>query len=241
LEAESSFLYYMASDQNFGVKIPATYWMFVLRGPDALILVDNGPGDSTEWGVKYHHAFERTPEEEPLAALSSMGIKPTDVDVVINTHLHWDHCHANHLFPNATIRIQAAEIIEALDPVPAHRAFYTPAEANPPWIQALPQTKPVHGDELVTPGVNLLHFPSHTVGFQGVLVETREGPILIAGDMLPYFDNWTGGWGFEHIPSGAFQASLHDYYACFRRIEEIQPAAVLPGVDPRVGEHTVYG
>jgi hypothetical protein len=58
---------------------------------------------------------------------------------------------------------------------------------------------------------------SHTVGFQAVLVDTRSGPMIIAGDMLPYFDNWTGRWGLEHIPSGIFEAGLHEYYACFDR------------------------
>jgi glyoxylase-like metal-dependent hydrolase (beta-lactamase superfamily II) len=78
--------------------------------------------------------------------------------------------------------------------------------------------------------------PSHTVGFQTVLVETRRGPILIASDMLPYFDNWTGRWGLDHIPSGIFEDSLHEYYTCFDRIEEIDPVVVLPGVNPRLAK-----
>ncbi|HYW87870.1 MAG TPA: hypothetical protein VFB50_08880, partial [Chloroflexota bacterium] len=63
----------------------------------------------------------------------------------------------------------------------------------------------------------------------------------IAGDVLPYFDSWQGRWGFEHIPSGIFAASLRDYYACFQRIEALAPAVVLPGVDPRIAEQPIYG
>ena len=59
--------------------------------------------------------------------------------------------------------------------------------------------------------------------------------------MLPYFDNWTGRWGLEHIPSGIFEVSLRDYYACFERIKRIDPVAVLPGVDPRLAEKEIYG
>lgn len=240
-KAETSLLYYLANDANPGVKIPAVYWMFVIRGQDTLAIVDNGPGDPEVWGRTYHHLYDRTPDQEPIAALKRIGISPEDVDVVINTHLHWDHCHSNHLFPNASIRIQAKEIIEALNPVPAHRSFYTPVSANPPWVQALPRTVPVNGDAEILPGITAIALPSHTIGFQGVLVETDEGPILIAGDMLPYFDNWTGRWGYEHIPSGIFEASLHEYYASFDKIEKLGPVAILPGVDPKVASKEVYG
>ena len=239
--AETSLLYYLANDANPGVKIPAVYWMFVLRGPDVVILVDNGPGDPATWGAKYHHNYERLPDQEPIAALKKLGLSPDAVDIVINTHLHWDHCHANHLFSKATIRVQAAEIQEALKPVPAHRSLYTPAEANPPWIQAMSRTVPVNGDEELLPGIQILALPSHTIGFQSVLVDTAIGPILVAGDILPYFDNWTGRWGYDHIPSGIMEASLHQYYACFDRIEKIKPVAILPGVDPKVAETEVYG
>jgi glyoxylase-like metal-dependent hydrolase (beta-lactamase superfamily II) len=113
--------------------------------------------------------------------------------------------------------------------------------ADPPWARVVQRTRPVDGDAEITPGVRVIAFPSHTQGFQGVLVETRQGPILIAGDMLPYFDNWTGRWGFEHIPSGIFAASLRDYYACFDRIRQLAPAVILPGIDPRVAEQGLYG
>jgi glyoxylase-like metal-dependent hydrolase (beta-lactamase superfamily II) len=94
----------------------------------------------------------------------------------------------------------------------------------------------VNGDCEIVFGVRVLSMPSHTVGFQTVLVETRRGPILIASDMLPYFDNWTGRWGLDHIPSGIFEDSLHEYYTCFDRIEEIDPVVVLPGVNPRLAK-----
>jgi glyoxylase-like metal-dependent hydrolase (beta-lactamase superfamily II) len=239
-EAETSLLYYLADDRNAGLKIPAVYWMFLVHGEGVCFLVDTGPGDPETW-QQYHHAFERAPDEEPAHALASVGVSPDDVQVVINTHLHWDHCNGNHLFSKAEIRVQAREIIEAMDPLPAQRAFYSPMHADPPWARVIQRTRPVRGDYELVPGVTLLSFPSHTEGSQGVLVSTRVGPILIAGDVLPYFDNWHGRWGFEHIPSGIFAASLRDYYACFERIEALAPAVVLPGVDPRIAEQASYG
>jgi glyoxylase-like metal-dependent hydrolase (beta-lactamase superfamily II) len=240
-EAETSFLYYLAHDDQYGVKTLAIYWVFLIRGSDALILVDTGPADPDPATVAVHHDFQRSPDESLLTALAARGIRPTDIDVVVNTHLHWDHCSGNDQFPKAEILIQESEIIEALDPVPAHQTLYTPARLDPAWIRAIPQTKPVRGDAEPAPGITLVHLPSHTVGSQAVLVETVKGPILIAGDITPYFDNWSGRWGHKHVPSGAFQSSLRQYYDAFERIEAIAPIIVLPGNDPRVADHPTYG
>src|SRR5215813_14297239 len=56
-DAETSLLYYLADDRNAGVKIPAVYWMFLVRGEGVCFLVDSGPGDPEIW-QQYHHAFE---------------------------------------------------------------------------------------------------------------------------------------------------------------------------------------
>ena len=106
-EAETSLLYYLADDRNAGVKIPAVYWMFLIRGEGEIILVDTGPGEHAAW-KRLHHDYDRTPDQEPVAALQRLGIVLGDIDVVINTHLHWDHCHGNHFFSNAVIRVQHA-------------------------------------------------------------------------------------------------------------------------------------
>jgi N-acyl homoserine lactone hydrolase len=126
-EAETSLLYYLADDRNAGVKIPAVYWMFLIRGEGMLALVDTGSGDPELWR-QHHHAFSRTPDEEPIAALERVGVSADDVDIVINTHLH---CNGNHVFPKAAIRVQAREILEALDPLPAHRALLHAAQCRP--------------------------------------------------------------------------------------------------------------
>jgi len=99
--------------------------------------------------------YARTPDQEPVAALRRLGLAPADVDVVINTHLHWDHCHSNHLFPKATIRVQADEIVEAMNPLPAHRGLYAPLHADPPWARVIQKTVPVKGDAEICPGVRV--------------------------------------------------------------------------------------
>jgi glyoxylase-like metal-dependent hydrolase (beta-lactamase superfamily II) len=240
-EAELSHYYYLTDASSAGVKLTIEFWIFLIEIGDTLILVDTGPGDPETWGRKYHHFYDRYPHQNPLAALDRLNIQGRDIDIVINTHLHWNSCQGNLLLPRATIFVQEAEVREALDPVEPHRQFYTPAFANPPWMQALPQTRVIDGEQAIVDGVIVIPMPSHTRGFQCVLVETYRGPILLAGEMLPFLDSWEGRWGWRHIPNGIMQASLHEYYDCFRRIEEINPHYVLPGLDPRVAEQAVYG
>ena len=240
-EAETSYHYYLPDHISAGVKIDEVYWIFLVEGGDSLVLIDTGPGDPETWGRQVHYFYDRHPDQVPTTALRKIGIEPQDIDIIINTHLHWQNCHGNHLFPRATIYVQADEIREALDPVDPHRRFYTPPEMKPPWMQTLDRTRPLSGISEIVDGITALALPSHTMGFQSVLVESREGPILIGGEIVPYHDNWTGRWGMRHVPSGIMQASLRQYYRCFEIIEEIDPAIVLPGVDPRVGEQEVYG
>ena len=240
-EAELAHYYYLADHTSAGVKLTVEFWMFLVDIGDTLILVDTGPGDPETWGLTYHFYYDRYPHQTPLAALGRLGIEGRDIDIVINTHLHWTHSHGNMLFPRARIYVQEEEVSEALNPVAPHRPFYTPAFANPPWMQALSQTRVISGEQQIVEGVTVIAMPSHTRGFQCVLVETFRGPILLAGEMLPFIDSWEGRWGMQHIPHGILQASLQDYYRCFDRIDEINPHYVLPGLDPRVGEQTVYG
>ncbi len=240
-EAELAFHYYLPDPRNAGVKIKVEYWMFLIEGVSSLILVDTGPGDPETWGRQFHHFYDRAPDQVPITALRKHGIEPQDIDIIINTHLHWANCHANHLFPSATIYVQADEVVEALDPVAPHRPFYTPPEARPPWMQTLNRTRLLKGTTEIIEGITAFAMPSHTIGFQSVLIETAVGPILLAGDMLPFFANWTGRWGMNHIPSGTMQASLRQYYRCFDLIERIDPVFILPGVDPKVAEREVYG
>jgi len=73
--------------------------MFLVTGGDQPVLVDSGPLDE-DWNRQYHGCLvERPAELEPANVLARHGIEPGDIEIVINTHLHWDHCSNNSLFP----------------------------------------------------------------------------------------------------------------------------------------------
>ena len=110
---------------------------------------------------------------------------PRDVVCVINTHLHFDHCGGNRLFPGVPIHIQARELADArsLDD-------YTFRE----WVDFHGATYVEHEGEVeVLPGIRLLPTPPHTNGHQVVVVETDAGPNVLGGDVAVSFPELEAG------------------------------------------------
>jgi hypothetical protein len=109
---------------------------------------------------------------------------PRDVACVINTHLDFDHCGGNRLFPGVPIHVQARELADArsLDD-------YTIRE----WFDFDGATYVEHeGEGEVLPG-RLLPAPGHTDGHQVVVVETSEGLVVLGGDVGTSFDELNSG------------------------------------------------
>ena len=79
---KSNFTYGM----NQGVKIQTPVLMWFIEGAGKNILVDSGCSDP-EWASRYHHPLERKTHEEPIKAIEGLGLKPEDIDIVVNTHL----------------------------------------------------------------------------------------------------------------------------------------------------------
>ena len=88
------------------------------------------------------------------------------------------------------------------------------------------------------PGIRVVHLPGHTPGSQAVVVETSEGPLVIAGDAVPLYENWEGDEILEHIPSGIY-SKLEDYYHSVKRLKSLE-ARILPGHDDKVFSETRY-
>jgi glyoxylase-like metal-dependent hydrolase (beta-lactamase superfamily II) len=213
--------------------------MWLIEGAGNKILVDTGGGDPA-WSARYHHPLERKEHEDPVRAIEGLGLQAEDIDIVINTHLHWDHCFNNDLFPNAKILVQATELRQAILPLPCHALYYESQliGMTPPWLKALARIEAVEGAVEIADGISLVPLPGHTLGFQGVLVQLRSGPCLIAGDLCPLFENWHGNEKATHLPPG-IHVNLVDCYESFRRIESLADL-VLPGHDVKVLEKEVY-
>jgi len=145
-------------------------FVHVLDHPERLVLVDTGL-------TELHPAVaDMDPRLGPVA---DWTFDPAGIDIVVNTHLHFDHCGGNHLFAGKPIHVQRQELDDART-----KDDYTIRE----WVDAPGVSYvPVDGELELLPGVRLLPAPGHTPGSQVVVVETGGRPIVIAGDTAVSF------------------------------------------------------
>jgi glyoxylase-like metal-dependent hydrolase (beta-lactamase superfamily II) len=231
LDEKSKFTYF----SNFGEKSKFTFIAWLIDGGEKKILVDTGSGD-VGWLKRHSHITLRPgPKGDLVANLLSLGIEPGGIDLVINTHLHSDHCFNNRLFNNAKFIIQHRELIHAINPVPTQRAIYAWAENEvPPFLWVSDKYKILKGDMEILPGIDVICTPGHTPGLQGVLVKTPSANVFLASDTIPLFENWE-----TQTPSG-IHVNLEDYYDTFNKIKSLSGAFILPGHDPKVFKQERY-
>lgn len=209
--------------------------IFYISGADKKILVDTGggvPGSSSH--LKFHSPnYKRKPFEEPSLALKTVtGLSPEDIDIVILTHLHWDHSSNCHLFPQAQFYVQMSEVIDSINPIPRFQKTYESFSVGtiPPWAQQSIKWNFINGDYEIIPGIKLILIPGHSKGIQGVLVETSKGKYFLGSDSIPLYENIKEDG--SAVPS-MLSLSLEDaFYSC-EKINKLG-ARIIPGHDPLV-------
>jgi N-acyl homoserine lactone hydrolase len=141
-------------------------YVHVIDHPDARVLVDTG---MTELRPEVADMDPR------LVPLSEQDLDLAGIDLVVNTHLHFDHCGGNHLFAGRPIYVQRLELDDARS-----QDEYTIRE----WVEA-PGVRyvPVDGELELLPGLRLVPAPGHTRGMQVVVVETDGRPVVVGGDV----------------------------------------------------------
>jgi N-acyl homoserine lactone hydrolase len=153
-----------------GERLPVFVW--TIDHPAGLVLVDTGMIDSR-------------PEIDDMSPTPHPENIPRDVAWVINTHLHFDHCGGNRLFPGVPIHVQARELADArsLDD-------YTIRG----WVDFDGATYVEHEGEVeLLSGIRLLPAPGHTDGHQVVVVETGAGTNVLGGDVGVWFGELGSG------------------------------------------------
>jgi N-acyl homoserine lactone hydrolase len=158
--------------ENYGEKIwiPINAWL--IKSPQGNILVDTG-AYAEDMKNYWHDKVETVQTCEK--ALAKENLKPEDIDILILTQLHFDHCLNARLFKNATVYVQKKEYEFMKNPHPMMAGLY-----NPKFIEGL-KLKIVDGEEEIVPGVKVIPVPGHTVGTQAVAVQTAKGLAVITG------------------------------------------------------------
>ncbi len=229
--AERSMFLYRT---DCGVKMDAAYMVFLVQGNGLNILVDSGaPDPELAKTMPYPLLDEAKYLSDELAA---RGLKGEDIDAVILTHLHWDHCYNLKLFPNAKVYVQKKEVEHAAAPSAFDRKAYVaaPGCGVPGWFDAFDRIERVDGDREIFPGITGLLSPGHTPGEMSVLVETGAGKYIIAGDAMPLYENIE-----QNIQNGI----TIDFDAGCRTYDRLRSfgAELIPGHDLKTAERKVFG
>jgi N-acyl homoserine lactone hydrolase len=171
-EADLSGFTYMTFP---GVSVSLDIAFFLIQGAPKIILVDSGTWSSLM--TKYWPG-KTTDVQTFEQALQQEGLVPEDVDIIIQTHLHHDHCANTAKCKNAEVYVQSEEWAFACEPPPLQSQYY-PEEL----LSQIKSTRLrlIAGDHELCPGVRILHTPGHTPGTQSICVETEEGRTVIAG------------------------------------------------------------
>ncbi len=199
-----------------------------IEGSEKRILVDTGGGDPSKANPRVL-PYRRENDQSIENALKKIGLKCDDIDIVIISHLHWDHSAGNRLFPKAKIIVQEEEWRAASSP------SQDAVRPYPPDVIGNIDYTIVSGDREITEGVKVILTPGHTHGLQGVLVGSGTKRIFIASDTLPLFKN------LEKDPPSIsnIYVDLEKYRESLDKIGRLS-AFILPGHDFRVFERKVY-
>jgi glyoxylase-like metal-dependent hydrolase (beta-lactamase superfamily II) len=166
----------MTHQYGYGTPYTIPIYCWYLEGGDRRILVDTG-----EMGPIRSEERERSiggriyTFEEGLAR---WGMKPEEIDVVIHTHLHNDHCENDSKCANARFYVHEKELIRVHEPHPLdfryNEEFILDVEENG-------QIQPIAEDMEILPGIRVVHTPAHTDGGLTILINTPSGTAAITG------------------------------------------------------------
>lgn len=224
--------------------VVAPVLVFYIEGGAKKILVDTGIVD---FGSGYFDPLRNSGTQGMINALAEIGLKPADIDLVIITHLHFDHAGNIDLFPHAQFILQKKEWAYAKNPLPIQQDVYISELFA--RLESYDLLLVDDGYE-VADGVNVICVPGHTKGQQAVVVNSKEGKYVIAGDllysyiniypekteMLDVFGNaipCTPQPGHAFYPPG-IHTDLSDWYDSVWRVLKIAGSRkhIIPGHDP---------
>ncbi|MFH1032725.1 MAG: N-acyl homoserine lactonase family protein [Chloroflexota bacterium] len=194
--------------------IPMAVNVFYIQGATRHILVDSGvtPEETKKHGFVGDRHLQTLPE-----GLAKLGLKPENIELVIQTHLHFDHCSYAPIFTKAKFLVQKAELEYQRNPPP-----YEPRPCPKEILGSL-NWEVIEGDYQVEEDIKILFTPGHTAGGQSVAVNTTKGLAIIEGldatDELynpPSSMPWTGPVATQMIHTDPALA-----YASAKRIKEM--------------------
>lgn len=169
----------MTYQHDYGKPYTIPIYCWYIEGGDKKILIDTGEmaplqTRDREAGIGGKiYKFEE--------GLLRWGLKPEDIDIVIHTHLHNDHCENDDKCVNAVFYVHEKEIQRIHHTHPLDFRYNEDFIAE---VEKNGQIRTLSGDTEVLPGIKMLHTPAHTEGGMTILIDTEKGKAAITGFCL---------------------------------------------------------
>jgi len=196
--------YYLDGGAFFGV-VPKALWQrrlsademnrisgamnsLLVRAGKYIVLVETGMGNKLPEKAKQIYC----PQEKLLENLAADGFHPEQIDIVINTHLHFDHCGWNTVrrngqveptFPNARYYVQEGEWQHAVRQLERDRVSYISDNYDP--LVRSGQMQLLQGDQEIVPGISVKIYPGHTRHMQAVMIRGGGQTMCYISDLIP--------------------------------------------------------
>jgi N-acyl homoserine lactone hydrolase len=210
------------------VKLPVPSYLVKLDDGKNL-LIDTGMSrlhitdpDATWRGTELADILvpEMAPEDNLAVRLQELEVRPSDIDYVINTHLHFDHAGNNDLFERAKFFVQR----EHYDFARGNATF-----PNQYWNLPKLDYELLEGESELFPGIEVLLTPGHAPAHQSVMVRLQEtGNVVVCGDAIYTQENLDfDSWGSQADPQTAKISGEK-----LKRIAVEESATLLFGHDP---------
>jgi glyoxylase-like metal-dependent hydrolase (beta-lactamase superfamily II) len=197
-------------------RIPLSTNSLLVRTGEHNVLIDTGIG--TKLSDKRRAIYDN--EELLLKSFAEAGVSPDEIDIVINTHLHFDHCGWNTYykdgkavptFPRATYYVQEGELQHAHEQHERDRVSYMTDNYDP--LVANGQMKLLRGDGEIVPGISVKVYPGHTRDLQAVMVRSGGRTACYASDLVPDMNHIEPMWiiGYDLYPLESID-NKHRFY-----------------------------
>ncbi len=181
-------------------RIPVAFNCYLVRTGDHTILMETGGGDKMD--ARARERMKLPAESEPLAeVIARHAIDPESIDIVINSHLHWDHCGGNTIlrdgraeaaFPRARYFASRPEWEHAHERLARDRVSYIDANYDP--LVESGQMTLVDPDHEVVPGVRMRRAPGHTRDMCVVTAESNRQTFCFLSDLAPSVAHLNPTW-----------------------------------------------
>jgi len=197
-------------------RLPLGFNCYIVETGEHTILLDTGGGDKMD--ARARERMKLPPVAEPLPdAIAAAGIDPESIDIVVNSHLHWDHCGWNTTitgagprptFPRAVYYAPRGEWEHAHRRHPRDSVAYI--DANYDSLVDSGQMRLIDGETEVAPGVWLRHAPGHTRNMMIVTAESAGQTFCFLTDLVPYATHVTPTWitAFDLDPLMTIESKL---------------------------------